>query len=427
MFRFLTIVLLFLAGLSLPFEWANVRFAGIAWTPAKVMTGLLLALTIARAALEPRAAFRDPKAKWVALFGLAIAVSTAHAYFVGVPPASLLTAAITWYSLIAFYFMLVFLIRDRAMLDTLLIALVLGCVAVTATGFLGLGFTTWSQQGARIGGQGGNSNLLAFNLVIALPAALVLFDASRRALGKLATGGAGLLFLAGIGATLSRSAMLAVLAMGAFWGVRTRSRNFMRLGLPILLLAIAAALFMPRNVAERFASLSPANARTDDSIVSRAHTNRVALLAFAESPLIGIGSLRFFSYAIERGTPFTNVIHHAYLDIAAEEGLLGLVPFVALSVLAWRDLSRVALAARRARRAGSRRGDLELRAMLLQVALLGCFVIAQFQPIQRDKGLWLMFALSTTTRRLATQELGAHGRARDDAPLVLVGQQSSRA
>ncbi len=400
MIRNLTTLLLFLVGLSLPFEWANVTVAGLSITPSKVLTAALLAVAVLRAALEPQRRIQDRKRVWVVVFGVAIAVSTVHAYFRGVPVASLVAATITWYSLIAFYFLVVFLVRDRKDLDALLIALVIGCVAVTATGFLGLGFSTWSAEGERIGGQGGNSNLLAFNLAITLPVTLIFLYGTRNPLWKAALGGVALVLLAGIGAALSRAALLSIPFMGALWMVRLRVRNVLAYALPVLLLAAAAAYLMPDAVAERVSTLDPTKARTDDSITSRAHTNRLGLKAFAESPLIGIGSLRFFSYAIENSTPFANVIHNAYLDIAAEEGLLGLIPFVAISVLTWTDFTRAQRRARDPRAGAVGIRELEVRAVLLQAAFVGVLVNAQFQPIQRAKGFWLIFALSTAIARM---------------------------
>lgn len=397
----LTNLLLFLVGVSLPFEWANIELAGINWTPSKVLNGMLLALALVRVALEPRPRRQDPKLVWFMLFGFAIAVSTAHSYFLGVPGAALLTAVLTWYSLIAFYFLLVFLLRDRRDLDLILYAIVVGSVVVAATGFLGFGYSTYSQEGDRIGGQGGNSNALAMNLVIALPLTLVWLDSARNPISKIALGAAGMFILAAIGATLSRSAFLALPVMAVYWAVRLRVRNVFRYGFPVVCLLIAVALFTPEAVSERFASLAPTNARTDDSIQSRATTNKLGVQAFAESPLIGIGSLRFFSYAIEHGAPFVNVIHHAYLDVAVEEGLLGLIPFLAITVISWRDFTRAARAMHRNRARGDETRALETRAVLLHAAFIGTLVICQFQPMQHSKGLWLLFALSTSVSRLA--------------------------
>jgi hypothetical protein len=159
---------------------------------------------------------------------------------------------------------------------------------------------------------------------------------------------------------------------------------------------------MPDAVRERVETLSPAGARTDDSIVSRTHTNRMALEAFASSPLIGIGSNRFFSYAVGQGSAYANVVHNAFLDVAAEEGLLGLVPFVAIVLMSWRDFSWSSRSRAPRRQGVTTRGPfVDVRGVLLQTAFLGCLLVSQFQPTQRYKGLWLLFALSTALVRIA--------------------------
>jgi O-antigen ligase len=103
-------------------------------------------------------------------------------------------------------------------------------------------------------------------------------------------------------------------------------------------------------------------------------------------------------------------VHNAFLDVAAEEGLLGLVPFIAVTVLSWRDFTRASRAGRK------QRGDarLQVRAVLLQTAMLGSLLVSQFQPTQRSKGLWLLFALSTVMARMAR----AHSAAERQEPRV---------
>jgi O-antigen ligase len=418
MLRVLTTFLLFCTGLSLPFEWANVVVAGLVITPSKVITGLLLAVAIVRAAVEPRPRVRDPKTLWMVLFGVSIAISSTYSFFQGVPSSALVAGVMTWYSLIAFYFLLAFLIRTQRELTILLTAVSLGSIVVTATAFLGLGFETSSAEGERIGGQGGNSNLLAFNLVIAAPVILALVYSARSMTGKLLLG-LGLFFtVMGIGGTLSRSALLAIPAMGLFWAFRVRAVNLLKYAVPVALIIVAVVIYMPSAVEERIATLSPAGARTDDSIVSRTHTNRMALEAFASSPLIGIGSSRFFSYAIAKGSAYANVVHNAFLDVAAEEGLLGLVPFVAITWLSWRDFTRSAGAARKRRRETGADTGLEVRSVLLQTALVGCLLVSQFQPTQRYKGLWLLFALATVMTRLVATNAAAPAHAKPSGSIA---------
>jgi O-antigen ligase len=401
MLQRITSLLLFLVGATLPFDYAHVDLLGLSWTPNKAITGLLLAVAVTRYMLEHRRIGLDSKTPWLALFSVAIFATSITAYFAGIPASSLAVHATSWFSLIAFYFLLVFLVRTLEEVDRLLRAFLLGVLIVTASGFLGYGFETFSQQGERIGGQAGNPNNLGFNLVVGIPVALSLLYTARSYLAKAVLAGASLFMLFGIGATLSRSAMLAIPVMGVLFVLRFRPTQLIRVAIPVALLASAGVLFMPDAVADRIATLSPTGARQDDSIISRVGTNTLALRAFAENPLIGIGQQRFLGYAIEHGLPSANVVHHAWLEVAAEQGLLGLVPFTLVTILVWRDFGRSVRWARQSKHRSEADRALDIRASMLQCAYLGTVLIGQFQPTIRFKAFWMLFALSTVLLRVA--------------------------
>ena len=397
--------LLFVVGFTLPFEYAHVDFLGMAWTPSKVTAALLLAISAVRFLLERRTPRRDPKAIWVALMALSIFVSSIHGYFVGVPLPNLVTMTISWLSLITFYFLMVFLLRGEREVKVVLAGLVAGALIVTLTGFLGLGELSYSQEGERIVGQSGGPNNLAFNLVLSLPVVLAYLYSSQRRGARIMWGACAVFMLLGIGATLSRAGLLAIPAMGLLWAVRLRLGNVVRYAFPVVCLVVAVALFLPDTVAERAATLSPVGARQDDSIQSRVTTGKLALQAFAESPVLGIGLLRFVSYAVDHGAAHVNVIHNAYLDVATEQGLIGFIPYLAITLLAWRHFSEAIRLARGQRRSDPRAFWFEIRAVMLQISLLGVLVISQFQPTGRYKGLWLLFALSTVLPRLVRERI----------------------
>ena len=93
-------------------------------------------------------------------------------------------------------------------------------------------------------------------------------------------------------------------------------------------------------------------------------------------------------------------VHNAYLWAAAELGLIGLVPFLVIQFLGWRDFSRVWQAGRRP---GSDPGlaQLSLRAGFVQIAFFGGLIDAALHPTLFAKIPWLVLGLSSALMGLA--------------------------
>ena len=100
---------------------------------------------------------------------------------------------------------------------------------------------------------------------------------------------------------------------------------------------------------------------------------------------------------------------HAFLQVAAEQGTFGLIPFLMLHWLCWRDLSAVWRVGRHNRKKIPRLGAIATRAAMVQTGFVGLLVVAQFQPTLRHKALWLVFALSTILVRIVQAEMRAEG------------------
>jgi O-antigen ligase len=108
-----------------------------------------------------------------------------------------------------------------------------------------------------------------------------------------------------------------------------------------------------------------------------------------------VGLNGYVNWASENGE-VVHAIHNAYLQVFAENGLMGLVPFMTIVLLAWRHLIRAWRAARRFRhKRDPELHILEMRAVLLEVAFVGALVMGLAQPTNRHKALWLLFVLST--------------------------------
>ncbi len=382
-------------GLTLPFEHTAVSSVIIQLTPNKLVTALLLGVVMLQLAVERRPLPRDPKRPWIAFFAVALAVSALQSLLADVGVDNVRRILTTAYSLIFFYFMMTYAMRRRDELDLLLRWFAVGSAAAVLSGWLGFGVQVEGVRGSRLAGEGSSPNLLAFNLLVAISGAAALYFSARRQISRLVYLGLIALMTAGVVGTLSRSAYVALPAMGLLWAVRFRRLGFLKYAAPGLLLVVIAALLAPEQAVERVGTLTPAGIQEDESALGRLKMFPETYRAFMSNPITGVGLGGYVSWAVEHEKE-PGGIHSAFLQVLAENGLLGFVPFVAIVTLAWREFTR---AWRLARRAGARRDEelrlLQLRALLLQVGFAGTLVMSLAQPSMHHKSLWLLFALST--------------------------------
>ena len=410
-------LILALVGLTLPFEYTRLIPTGTL-TLNKLLTALLLVLVALQITAERRPLPRDPKRPWVAFFGVAVTVSAIQSVLAGVPVDTLSRVLTTVYGVLVFYFLMTYTVRRRDDLDLLIRWFAVGAVVTILSGWLGFGkqVEAGARTGARLAGEGGNPNLLAFNLLVAIAGTAALYFSARARIARTAYLGLIAVMTAGVVATLSRSAYVALPLMGLLWAVRFRSLGFVKYAAPGILLVVAAVLLAPESSLNRIATLTPEGIREDTSSEARIQMFPDAFSAFASNPLTGVGLVGYIPWAIRNGT-HPNGIHNAFLQVLAEHGLLGFVPFVAITVLTWRGFTQ---AWRIARRSGARRDGelraLEIRALLLQIGLLGAIVMSMAQPSTHHKSLWLLFALSTAVLGLARERARELTPAEEHAP-----------
>lgn len=404
-------------GLTLPFENTAISSIAIQVTPNKLVTALLLAVVMLQLAAERRDLPRDPKRLWVAFFGVALGVGALQSVLAGVAIDGVRRILTTAYSLLLFYFMLTYAMRRRDELDLLLRWFAVGSVAAVLSGWLGFGVQIEGVRGSRLAGEGSSPNLLAFNLIVAIAGAAALYFSVRRLASRLAYLGLIAVMTAGVVATLSRSAYVALLAMSLLWALRFGRIGFIKYAAPGLLLAVAAALLAPEQAVERAATLAPAGIQEDESSLGRLRMFPETYRAFMSNPLTGVGLGGYIAWAAKHEED-PGGIHSAFLQVLAENGLLGFVPFVAITMLAWREFTQ---ASRLARRAGARRDDelrlLQIRALLLQIGYAGALVMSLAQPSMHHKVLWLLFALSTCVLGLVRERARALGASAENSPL----------
>jgi O-antigen ligase len=317
---------------------------------------------------------------------------------------------VTQGTLILFYVVLTYTVRRRADLDLLLLSFVVGCLLAAASGWLGYGLQVeGGRYEERLAGEGSSPNLLAFNLIVAIPAAASLMFTTRRGWARpFYFAAIGLMIVACL-STLSRTAFVALPAMVAFWAFRFRRFSFLRYAAPVFLLVVSAAIFAPERVVLRAQDV--VNAAQERSLEELDPSARDRFLmvpgmarAFASNPLIGVGLSHYRWWAFQRGE-VAHGIHNAYLQVLVEQGLVGFVPFVVILVLTWRTYTAASRTLRR--RGDAELGILGFRAALLQAALTGALVMGLAQPSGRHKAFWLLFAMSTILIALVRERVRA--------------------
>jgi len=404
-------------GLTLPFEHTAISSVVIQLTPNKLATVLLLGVVMLQMTLERRALPRDPKRPWLAFFAVALAVSALQSVLGGLGIENVRRILTTVYSLILFYLLVTYAMRRQEDLDLLLRWFAVGSVVTVLSGWLGFGVQVEGVRGSRLAGEGSSPNLLAFNLLVAISGAAALYFSARRQVSRLVYLGLIALMTAGAVATLSRSAYVALLAMSLVWMIRFGRIGLIKYAAPGLLLVVVAALLAPEQAVERVETLTPEGIQRDESALGRLKMFPETYRAFVTNPITGVGLGNYITWAAKNEKDVGG-IHNAFLQVLAENGLLGFVPFAAIVVLAWREFTR---AWRLARRAGSRRDDglraLQIRAMLLQIGFAGALVMSMAQPSMHHKSLWLLFALSTCVVDLVRQRERAMAPAQEEAPL----------
>ncbi|MFN2471256.1 MAG: O-antigen ligase family protein [Gaiellaceae bacterium] len=199
---------------------------------------------------------------------------------------------------------------------------------------------------------------------------------------------------ASIALSFSRGALVG-LAAALVWHVLTERRGQMLLlGGVIVLAAGTTFLLVQANPEQVQTGLRAKQKVATANVDTRVDAWRAATRLSLEHPILGVGPGNFrFHYLEETGRPAgtsnIGVVHNAYLDVAAELGLLGGILFLGY-------LAAVFARATAARRAG--RGPPGM-ASALRTALVVAFVGALFLSEQYFAPFWLLGALATALWR----------------------------
>jgi O-antigen ligase len=267
-----------------------------------------------------------------------------------------------------------------------------------------------AQGGRRTDGTGGlfDPNELAASLVPALVLAGALIGLRRGAAWRLGLGAAMVVMALGLAATESRGGIIgALVAVAAALVLFKGRRGPLLLGL--LAVAAALGLWFTANPA----ALSRIT-NYDGGGSGRSELWRLAGAMAADHPIIGVGyggfqshapayarrvgPLRFLAVTVEH----PKVVHNTFLQVLAEDGLVGLALFLGVILAA---LRAAYLAAELFDRRGSPAFATLARAVL--VGSIGLLAAAFFVSLTTDYRLWLLLALGPALLGVARGPLPA--------------------
>lgn len=193
------------------------------------------------------------------------------------------------------------------------------------------------RMGGVIGGVFDNPNDLAMNIALNYPICLMFLMLTKNPFKKVlwAVGMFGMAI--GLMLTYSRSGFVAmtVAALFGLWefGIRGRRHYLLALG---VFCGIALLILAPKNYAGRLRSIVSDDVSVfGDAKFAREDLLKESLLISVHHPLLGIGPGNFQGY-----TQSWHVTHNTYTELSAESGIPSLAMFVAVLILAFRNLRR---------------------------------------------------------------------------------------
>ncbi|MHB1342846.1 MAG: O-antigen ligase family protein [Thermoleophilia bacterium] len=292
-----------------------------------------------------------------------------------------------------------------------------GAVVAAATASAGVG-VWYLLFGGEYRAQGplGDPNDLAFALSFGVMIGFFMM-VRKKGLSRLLLLVALAVMAGGVAATLSRGA-LAGIAAGVLWGVllgRVRIR-YLVVGLVAVCLVVGAVY--AANPERISFAVGMKQGYGDTTVNQRFDRWYVALRMFASEPVTGVGvghygvlyeqygGVRFVGEAVGSAH---HVAHNMYLEVLAETGILGFVPFMALMGLGlWYSVDSSRRLQRRERlEEGADPDDVRSVARLLALAdgssaaMVTLLVASLFLTEQYFAPLWILLGLVMGLNRLA--------------------------
>lgn len=243
-----------------------------------------------------------------------------------------------------------------------------------------------------VGGIFGNPNDLAMALDLLLPLAIVLAFTSKPA-ARLFYLVCAFVLAMGTVVTFSRGGFLGLAAAGGILLWKLGRSNKLTTAMAALAACLVLAMSMPAGYTDRLFTIIHTDQDTTNSAQERQGEMKQALDIALRHPFIGIGmgNYPFYSNHAIRA-------HNAYVEVAGELGIAGLVAYLVLIFAPLRSLKRIERETSGKR--DSRRRELHLLSAGVHAAIMSYVVCAVFSSAQYQWYLFYVVGYAISLKRL---------------------------
>lgn len=191
----------------------------------------------------------------------------------------------------------------------------------------------------RPGGSGGflqDANDFALALSVALPFSFYFFISELKKAQKFFFFLSFILLTLGVISTVSRGGFITLIFLFIYFSLKSKNRLVGILSIILILILILA--FAPHEYWQRQMTIT--SYQQDESAMGRIGAWKAGIRMFADRPLLGVGAGAYdvafgVKYGVQNGPWF--VTHNAYIQIAAELGIFGLLFYLGLMIYIYRQ------------------------------------------------------------------------------------------
>lgn len=316
------------------------------------------------------------------------------------PSASIDLLTDTFFKVVVIFVLMINLVDTRTRLRMMMKLVVIcgtGISAGSIARFAEGKFTAQIQGvGVRIegvvGGIFGNPNDLAMALDLLLPLAIVLGLTSKPA-GRLLYFSCALILAMGTVVTFSRGGFLGLAAAGGILLWKLGRGNKLTTAIAALAACLVLAMSMPVGYADRLFTIIHTEKDTTNSAQEREGEMKRALEIASHHLVfgIGLGNYPFYSNHAIRA-------HNAYVELAGELGVSGLIAYLILIFAPLRSLKRIERETTGTRELEQR--ELHLLSVGVHAAIMSYVVCAIFSSAQYQWYLFYVVGYALSLRKL---------------------------
>jgi O-antigen ligase len=287
-------------------------------------------------------------------------------------------------------------------------------------------------EGYRIMGTYGDPNFFAQVMVVIIPIALNRFLYEKKTIFKILAGWALAASFLTVIFTFSRGgflALCAVLALIVF--IRKPPLVAILCGVLILLLLIP---FLPATYFDRIQTIlqylpfSGADVRGEVSLRGRMSEYEVGIRMFLDHPILGIGfdnyAANYLKYSMQIGLDPRRTersAHSLYIQVLAEEGILGLIMFIFVLYSTFNSLIKARTLLNKI--SLNEYADL---ALAFEIGFAGYLAAAMFIHGAYPRNLWLLVGIGLSAQQVAKNEEIQAARAFFRQRLKINGMRTTR-